>query len=655
MIARRAFGAVLVGASGAQAQQPCGMLLEGTGAPAGSITVFGQAFRPGEIPAGAGLSARLADGRVLPAQIDVKNRHADGSARLAVVALACPAMARGARLGLVLGAGAATPGAVPAPGMHQAVLELGAWRVDLLAAFRAVARPWQQGPLAVQARLAVAVPTQAAGVASLRLVADVALRADGTLWVDAWLRNDIAMRPGGGEARYTARLLLDGVAHETAIARHHQYTGWGRLRGTGPAPPRVRHDAGQLADAAAVARYDVTTIIDEALLARMAQAMAAPDWATPFSPRHITQDMHRPGGRADIGPATMPQAAWLISGDARAAAFASGQAEAAGGIPWHYWDPAAGTWLDTNRWPRLWSDGRGGAPPGGLLQPIAADTGWACDSAHQPDLCFVPFLLTGRRAFLDNLQAQASWCVIGQSPRVRGAAPGPLGEGANVVRGAQVRGAAWSLRQLENAAWASPDDDLARPWLRASADGNWAWIQSMIPTWTAQQGDAHGWIPGEYGTPGVLPPWQQDYFASTAAIAARRGDARARAVLGWMANFLVGRFQAEAHGFSRHDGAAYLIAQRNSWAAIGQAMRAAGLSNGTGWSKSEGDYAQLAMASLAAIADTLGLPAARDGLAWLAQAGAPFTRAQDFARDPVMNIVPRRATRCDATVGRVRG
>ncbi|MCR0985110.1 hypothetical protein [Roseomonas populi] len=651
-----------------------GLVLEGTGGPAGAVAVFGQAFRPGDVPdAGAGraaLRARLPDGRPVPVQVDVKARHPDGSARWAVVALSCPALPRGSRQGVVLSAAAEAAGpamdtAAALSGRQAVVTVRGAggaeWRLDLLPAFRAALAeaPWQAGPLAVAARISAAVsPAAAGGVASLRLVADVALRADGALWVEAWFRNDVAMRPNGGEAAYAAQLVLDGrTALEVTIPRQFQYTGWGRLVGSVRAgtAPWVRHDAAYLADAAAVARYDLSTGVDEAVLARMGQAVTTPAWAAPLTARGIAQDMGQTGGRPDIGPATMPQAAWLITGDPRAAAYALGQAEAAGSIPWHYWDPSGGAgsggWIDTRRWPRLWSDGRGGPAPGGLMQPVAGDTGWRADCAHQPDLNFVPYLLTGRRALLDNLQAQASWCVVSQwpAPAARGAAgaAGP-GEGVNVVRGNQVRGAAWSLRQLENAAWVSPDADPNRPWLRAAAAGNWAWIRAQIPAWTAAQGEAHGWIPGEYGSAGVLPPWQQDYFASTAAIAARRGDEAARAVLTWMANFLVGRFAAADRGFTRNDGAAYLIANLSSggqplgsWAAIGEATRARGLSNGNGWGKSEGDYVQLAMASLAAVSDALGSEKAAQAYGWLAGTGAPFTRAQDFARDPVFHIVPR--------------
>ncbi|MDB5412170.1 MAG: hypothetical protein JWR10_505 [Rubritepida sp.] len=633
-----------------------GLVLEGSGAPAGTVTVFGQSFRQGDLPRNALPGARTEDGRPLTVQCDIKTRHPDGSARFAVMALAAPALAQGARAGVVLtreGQATGPLDAAPLLARHRAELSIGEQRMDLIALLRTALadpalRPWQSGPLAIQAR--VMVPVTGLAVTSMRLVADLSVRADGSFWADLWMRNDGAMRAGGGASpAYTLRVTLDGRdALRADIARQHQYTGWGRLLGTGPVPPSVRADAAYLADVGAVPRYDLGTGVAPAVLATMGEAARTPGWSAPLGNRFIQQDMSGTGGRPDIGPATQSQAAWLMTGDPRAAAFAIGQAEAAGSIPWHFWD---GAWMDTRRWPRLWTDGRGGPPPGGLLQPIAADTGWSLDSAHQPDLSTVPYLLTGRRAFLDEMQAQASWSVLGQWTGTRGTPDRPgLAEGVNIIRGTQVRGAAWSLRQLDGAAWASPDDDAMVPWLRATAGANWAWLRAQLPAWTATQGEAHGWIPGEYGTPGLLPPWQQDYFASTAAAAARRGNADAGAVLAWMGNFLVGRFLADRRGFPRNDGAAYLLAIRadgnagapfRSWAEIGQATRARGLSNGDGWSKTGGDYAQLALASLAMLSDATGGGEARVAWQWLRASGAPFISQDAFRRDPIFNIVPR--------------
>lgn len=659
-----------------------GLLLEGLGSPAGCVTVFGQVFRPGDLPRDSRLSVRRAGGggQAIPVQADVTTRHPDGSARFAVVSLRLPvALAPGQRLGILLAAAGRAGGAAEEPPLdlaaalagRQAVIELSAgggqpWLADLLALLarpEAAARAWQSGPLAVQRRVALEVPAAAAGgVTSLRLVADVALRADGTLWVDAWLRNDAAMRAGGGAAEYGMRLLLDGVeALRADRLRHHQYTGWGRLLAAAPggrpaAPPPVpRPNAAYLAETGAVAPYDLSTGVDPGILRDMRALMAAPAWQAPFAPRGITQGMPTTGGRRDIGPMTDWQAAWLISGDPLAAAFCIGQAEAAGAIPWHFWDPGSGPrggWLNHRRWPRLWTDSRGGPPPRGLLQPVPTDTGWDPDHAHQPDLCFLPYLMTGRPALLDGLLAQASFNIVGVWPEERNP-PGISGHPAAdaiLAHRRQVRAAAWGLRQLDEAAWTCPEAEADRAWVEAAARGNWAWLRAQIPAWTSAQGEAHGWLPGESRDASLLAPWSQDYLAAVAAASARRGSDDARAVLAWMANFLVGRFRAADRGMARNDGVAFQIAIApgragaapfRSWAEIGAAMRERGLSNGAGWERSQGDYAMLGMQSLAQLVDVLGMDSAREALIALVQAKPPHALPLNFARNPAFNIVPR--------------
>uniref|UniRef100_UPI0018DF1552 hypothetical protein n=1 Tax=Roseomonas rosulenta TaxID=2748667 RepID=UPI0018DF1552 len=525
-------------------------------------------------------------------------------------------------------------------------------------------RPWQAGPLARQIRIAAAVPAAAAGgPASLRLVADLALRRDGTLWADIWLRNDVAMRPGGGTASYGLRVLhrerevlrFDGI-------RQYQYTGLGRVLHLGPAgaappPPQVHPDVAYLADLGAVLRYDGANGVDEALLARFATDTAAPAWNAPFAPRGFTLYMPTAGGRFDIGPATGWQAAWLISGDPRAAAYAIGQAEAGGGIPWHFWDPGGGSdgtggWLDTRRWPGLWTDPRGGAPPRSLTQPIPTDSGWTPDHSHQPDVAFVPYLLTGRRAFLDEVLAQGARAVVSTYPA--GRRPSAREGDVVVVNGGEVRGSAWGLRQLDEAAWIVPDDDPNATHLRAAAAGNWSWLRAQTAAWTAAQGEAHGWLPGEYRDAGALAPWQQDYFASVVARAAVRGSADARAVLGWMTNFLAGRFLRARDGLPPPDGIAYRFAIApvtrgapafRTWREIGEAMRERGWSSGPDWSRVDVQYVQLAIATLASLSDQLGDAMSREALALLLAARPHGTDPAAYRREPTLSVVTRGATR----------
>ncbi|WP_144299633.1 RIFT barrel domain-containing protein [Elioraea rosea] len=651
------------------------LLLEGSGAPAETVAVFGQAFRQGDLPRGASLTARRATGQALPVQADVTTRHPDGSARFAVVSLSCPALRSGERLGVVLARGRASEAAAldvtAAAAGRSAVVEItpadgGApWRADLLLRMqdavvqRLPKAAWQAGHLAVQARVRLPVPAEAVGgAASARLVADLALRADGTLWCAVWLRNDIAMRAQGGTARYTLRLLLDGrEVLDSGEIRQFQYQGFGRTRSVAPGgaastPPFVRHDVHYLAEIGAVPHYDVAVGVADTLLGRLAAATASREWAVPLAPRGIAQYMPATGGRGDIGPTTMWQAAWLVSMDRRAAAYVLGQAEAAGAVPWHFWDDANDTWLSTEHYPALWTDPRGGTgrvgnrASGGLAQQRAptAETGWTPDIAHQPDLSTVPYLLTGERWILDNLQAQTSAAIMGTYPVNR------LDGEALVTNGGQVRGSAWNLRQVGNAAWLSPDGSAEKAYFESVQQKNWSWLVAQTPGWTAKQGEAHGWVPGVYGERGGVAPWQQDYFASTTLAEARRGNADALAFLRWQANFLLGRFQAERAGLAMHAGAGYGLAVTEAttfnpisqrlyptWAEIAQANEA------RGWAKrpwSDFQYNQLALATLAGLATTLRSEDAARLFATLSQQRMRGTSIADYRQNSTYAIVP---------------
>jgi Ca2+-binding RTX toxin-like protein len=660
-----------------------GLVLEGTGAPAGTVVTFGQAFRPGDLPRDAALAARLADGRAVAVQADIKNRHPDGSVRFAVIGLAAPPLRAGERVGIVLARGGisqpqALLDVVAAGAGRSAVAELlgdegnVTWRADLLLRAqdlmlqRAPASPlWRAGPLAVEARITMPVPPAAlGGVTSARLIADLALCADGMLRTTLWLRNDGAMQAGGGRIRCGLRLLVDGrEVLRRPPARQFQYTAWGRraavARGgaPAPAPPWVRHDVGLLADLGAVPRFDLSVGVNEDVLARLAAAMTAPAWNAPDDARGITRYLPTTGGRPDIGFTTGWQAIWLATGDRRAGEFVLGQVESGGAAPWHLWDAARGTWLNLQNYPKLWSDARGGTgSPGnanstGLTQQIETydfagggkGMAWELDRAHQPDLSYVPYLLTGERWVLDNLQAQSAWNTMAIAPGLRQG-----GQGLLVVPDPnnQVRDIAWSMRQIENALWASPDGSPEQAYFKAISNANWQYLVSKIPEWTAAQGETHGWIPSGMGAKGEVAPWQQDFFIGITALAASRGNAEALTFLNWQANYVVGRFTHGSEGMNPRDGVAYQLVMVDpasgqllkTWAAVGAATTAGGYSNGTGWDQSGGYFGQLGLASLAVVHELTGNQAAADAYRALLQMRPPATDPVSLANIPTYAV-----------------
>jgi len=630
------------------------------------IATSGIVFKPGELASGRGLTATIG-GVQVAVQVDVKTTYADGSAKMAVLSLARPDIAAGATVEALLAvapAGTLSPPALnldTALAGHSFAVDITTAgvtsHVDVLAALHdalahGTASFWQSGALASQARVEVALG------GSQRLVFDVTAFANGGFDVEAQFNNDRTMEAVGGRVAYSVAVTMDGHVVAQESVDQGQYQNWHRSfasdgrnggQGLGDAAHgwlNIRQDLAHLEATGAVAHYDQGVGLATSVLDAEATAVTAQGWNAPLATDGVSQFMPATGGRGDIGFTTAANTGWLITQDIRAANYALDQAEAASGVPWNHWDAAHKGWLSTDNYPLLWTDPRGGTgTPGnanstGLTQQPDALTGWSLDSAHQPDLSYVPYVLTGERWILDNLQAQAAWNVVSQWPAVR-----HNGDDL-VVLDNQVRGAAWSLRQIDEAAWASPDGSAAKAYFTAVSHDNWAWLVAQIPVWTAQQGEAHGWLPGVYGIAGAMPPWQQDYFASTTIAAAKQGNADALTFLNWEANFLVGRFTHAAEGFAPHDGATYLIGISDpvtgvpytSWAQIGAATVAGGGSNGTGWAHSQGDYPQLALATLAGIAEVTGSSAAAAAYHALLADNPPFTTAADYNSDPTFAI-----------------
>jgi hypothetical protein len=633
----------------------------------GGVTSFGQVFAAGDLPAGTRLVAEI-NGQKVAVQMDVKTTYADGSVKMAVLSMERPDLAAGASADVVLTASHDAAPAAAAVNLveglkgHSFVVDVTAdggatTHVDVLGALQkaigaGTASFWQKGEFATEARVEIDMP------GSQRMVFDVTAFKDGGFSVDASFNNDGAMQANGGNAAYRVTVTMDGEVVTAAQIAQTQYQNWHQSYasnsadgGQGLGSPdagwlNIQHDTTYLVKAGAVANYDLSTGVDQAVLSNMHDQVNSAGWGEPLATNGVTQDMTGTGARDDIGFTTEANTAWLMTQDARAAAYALGQAETASSIPWHFWDAKNGTWVNTENYPNLWLDARGGtgapgdASSGTLTQGIDGSTGWIYDTAHQPDLSYVAYLQTGERWVLDNVMSQASASILQEWPDFR------HNEQDLVVNGGQVRSDAWSLRQIDEAAFVAPDGSAEQSYFKGASETNWSYIVSMIPEWTAAQGEAHGWIPGDYGVEGAMPPWQQDMFASTAIAAAKHGNQDAVTYLEWASNFLVGRFFQEGNGFAEHDGAAYLIATDDpdtgaiykTWQEIGQHTVERDFSNGEGWSKMDGNYGQLALATLSGIYEVTGNEQARQAYHNLVADGIPYTDGATFAQDPTYNI-----------------
>jgi len=607
---------------------------------------FNQIFAEGDLPQGQSLSAVIGT-KTVPLQMDVLSRYADGSVKSAILTVAAPSIAAATTLQANLVTSGATVGtaiATDAALAHGYDLKVnmnisGLGSVTINAAQKlagAVAagdfEVLRQGVLATEIRFDVAVTR------ALRVTFDVVTYADGSVSTKVSFQNDAAMGAVGGAVLFNSLSMVEGgtTRFSTTNLTQYQFQVWAQdvtQDSSAKQTLNVRHDIDYLERTGAIWNYDLT--------AKVGAASPVPsDWTNVLGENGVTKTMAAAGERPDIGPTTEANARWLITQDASAATYALAQDQAAGSVPWHYYDTAKGHYLSVADYPELFIDYRGAVQPRQLADDAS---GWIPDRAHTPDLSYVAWLLTGDRYHLDMLNAQASW-VIGNTWN----AYRENEKGIVTHRDEEMRAQAWALRTVQEAAFANPDGSYEKAYFTRIANNNWADLRAKTAALTSTQGDVHGYLPGLWA-PGSLAPWPQDYFASTSALGALQGNQDARAVLKWQANFLSGRFLSP--DMNPYNGFIYRLDVGDSsgklfttWAEVEAETKAVGTYYATG--PFAGPYAALAAMSNANIItvfaggdDPTDHRVAADAMrayGWILGSGMPDLRA-----DAKYQVVPR--------------
>ena len=630
-----------------------GVRLEHDGTMAARRVTFGQIFIPGQVAAGQTVVAHL-NGKAIPTQVDVKTSNPDGSARMAVVTVLSSAPAD-----LMLVRAPKDTGAAPVDlakaaadldlsvettirepaGTGTRQFALGRLLADALRQGRA--SYWLKGPLATEARVEVPVAS------SMRLTADIRAYSDGSVMADVQFNNDIAMRPVGGKLTYDVTIRESGrpVLQQAGI-EHFQYQTWHQQVWTkGDPAVNVVHDVRAMARAGAIHNYDFDAGVARGLVAGQLSQMSGAGFGI-LGNAGVAKSMGMTGGRPDIGPVTLANTLWLMTQHADAARYALAQADAAGSIPWHFIDAETGTYISVVKYPKLWSDQRGAQwdnKP--LTQQIDPKNGWQPDNAHQPDLSYIPYILTGLRYRLDQLQAQASGSIVMIWPFARR-------DGLGIVASslAQVRARGWALRGVNEAAFVCPDGAALCPYFASTVRNNIDYL--LDEAHRSHKGEAWGWFryddAGRAEEGGVTSPWMQDFVASTLILMTQQGVPGAREVVVWQSNFLVGRFLAEDKGFHPRNATAYRFDVYGktqdepylTWREIEADTIAHGFAkDGSVWSNNDYAYARAAHGVLAGIVSATSSPDAEKALAWM-RANAPHVGREDQQKSPTFNFVP---------------
>lgn len=545
---------------------------------------FGQVFAPGHLPSGASLVGNFEDGSTIPLQLDVKAAHADGSVRHAVVSTLLPALSanevRTMRLGRVP-TGPSASSAVTANTLLNAGFSASfnatingvrytASADELLR--KANTRSWLSGSIANEWQVSAPL-TNSAGIPHPHLTARFAVRwyqAQKKARVDVAVENNWAYEPAPQNFTYDAELLVGG---KTVYAKpgmvHYHHARWRKIAWFGGDAPEVnvKHSTAYLIASRALPNYDQSIKVPESHLAALKTKWTGAI-TEPMNVGVANPYMPATGGREDIGLNPGWNVTYLLTMDRRARDVALGTADLAGSWSAHYRDKLTDYPVSVKDYPYMTILGRTGDTYNRPLKryeafPVCAGpdlckTPFNNDTSHQPNFAYLPYLITGDYFYLEELQFWTMWSVFSSNPYYREFEKG-------LVIPDQVRGQAWTLRTLAEAAYITPDNHPLKSHFLSVLDSNLDWFNTTYVTGTATS-NALGVITNGYsivydnGT--GIGPWQDDFFTSAVGHAAELGFKKADTLLRWKAKFPIQRMVGQ--GGCWIGGAIYTLHVRDS-------------------------------------------------------------------------------------------
>ena len=542
---------------------------------------FGQPFAKGQLLPGQTLVGRLADGTNVALQVDNKATHADGSVRHAVISTIFPLLPAQTiqSMDLVTTTSAAPTAPVPpesllAAGFSSTInIDLDGQRytasaADLLRAGKY--NTWLSGPIVNEWHVSAPLMT-AQGVAHPHLMARYAIRAyrgNTRARVDVTIESGWDYVAGPQNFKYNAQIAVGGTnVYEKQDLVHYHHARWRKVFWWGATPQvHVRHNIGYLIGSKAVANYDQSITFPEATLAALKTGWTGAK-TEPMGVGLANPYMPSTGGRDDIGLLPAWATTYLLTMDPRAKEVTLGTGDLSGSWGSHYRDKITDRPVSLVNYPAMTVLGHYGdtwneaAKRFEQFPPCAVGADCTTpnihDSSHQPNLAYLPYLVTGDYYYLEELQFWGMWNSYMENPGYRQ-------YGKALLKADQVRGQAWALRSLVEAAYITPDADPLKAHFASFVDSNFDWYNTEYSNNPAS--NALGILTNGYalvyenGT--GLSPWQDDFFTSAVGHAAELGFEKAKPLLAFKAKFPIARMTAP--GACWIDAAIYALKVRSS-------------------------------------------------------------------------------------------
>ena len=401
-----------------------------------------------------------------PTQTDVKTRWGDGSIRFAIVTAN---ITSGGSQTIASGGSA---GAAFTPTWPTASVSFNIGGQNYVANLPAFSGSdsWLSGSLVRESRVMVTPAAAGQAHAFLQVVYDVRSYADGEHRLDVTVQSvkDVS---AGNAVDYDVAVVLNGTTVFSKSGVSQSYlTRWRKTFGTtGFVEAAVTPDFGPFYEAKAIPQY-VSSVANPS-----PKSTGAKFEILQFG--DMNPGMSSVGGRPELAPYPNWVAQYLTHKTSSLKAYMLAHADLSGSWSGHIAEADGQSFISLDKWPNYWLDGRAGNNPTGpnagrgMLGggPIVIGTNWGLENAHLPSLTFVPYLVTGDRYYLDQMKFWSNFTLIWSWPGNGGAFR--LGSKA-LLRGNQVRGQAWPMRNLADLSAYIPDADPWRNYFQSKLQNN---------------------------------------------------------------------------------------------------------------------------------------------------------------------------------------
>ena len=540
---------------------------------------IGHSFKKGDIPAGKTVRITI-NNKAIPTQVEHKASHPDGSVKHAILSFIAPEISAHSSQEVILLASHQIPeqqelnlSDVLSTSYDAKLTVILDGKTYLASAKQLLnsttqVKKWISGPICTE-WLIHSPLKDADGHSHPHLNARFEVRAYAgmeTIRSSITLENNWTFQSDPHNLTYHAMISIgDNIAWEQPKQVHFKQARWRKIfwwkkqQGLDQSSRiHVKHDTRYLIATLAIPNFDTRYIggVKETYLNEMETRWTQPVTHSrytmirnePMSIGFATAYMATTGGHLDIGPIPRWTSRYLMSMDARAKKIDQGQADLAGSWSIHYRDKNTDLPVSIEEYPycgTLGSQEDFKNPKTSQYEnPATCEEGRDCkspytpDIAHQPSFAYVPYLVSGDYYHLEEMQFWADYCVIKKNPAYRNYEKG-------LLAGDQIRAQGWALRNIGDAAYATPDDHPLKSYFMRMVNNNLEYYNEIY-TNNENAISNLGWILpviGETRIPDgvIIAPWMDDFVTFALGHLVELGFEKASPFLAWKSKFPIGR------------------------------------------------------------------------------------------------------------------